>query len=517
MKKVSVAITLASLTTLAVLSCAGDSDKRPIGDGEGGGGAGGEAGESGATDEDAGGAAGVGQGGVGNGGVRGSGTGGVPSAGGSAGAPIGGSAGQPGAGGAGGAPTMGETFAATYCALVDACSDEWGTLIDAERCEEVVAQTGINPLGASLSRVRTLLGPLPRSRDASCTALVEELSCQELYLGAFANDVACWGLVEDTDCSERTTNCATGLVCGPVAESGPRCRQCADGVGRNCQLDTECSPDGSALCELEGVGGGNPQGTCIAASEGATCQQNRCGPNFACVAQECVTPPVDDEPCDSNDDCGALEAECQSLCVPLPGRNDYCEGGCKGALLCSSSAVIVAALVAPGGTCGDRPDLGQDCSGTCRAPYVCQGGQCRDPFALDEIGVGDQCADESCSGALCEFLFGVCVSSYCDTAGSNDCEPYIADGDQCPDGIGCNPATASCRAVAELGFVCAPHEEEGAPCDIEFPCRRPGLVCRGTCVGGIDDGLTCLGSDCEEGTCSATCVPEAEAAPLCAP
>jgi hypothetical protein len=61
--KAKAGITLACLTTLVVLSCAGDSDKRPVRGGEGGGG--GEAGESGSSDEEAGGTAGLGAAGLG--------------------------------------------------------------------------------------------------------------------------------------------------------------------------------------------------------------------------------------------------------------------------------------------------------------------------------------------------------------------------------------------------------------------------------------------------------------------
>ncbi|HEX9621824.1 MAG TPA: hypothetical protein VF989_16880 [Polyangiaceae bacterium] len=43
---------------------------------------------------------------------------------------------------------------------------------------------------------------------------------------------------------------------------------------------------------------------------------------------------------------------------------------------------------------------------------------------------------------------------------------HIPDGDPCPDGIGCNPATANCTTSEALpDSTCIPYERRGAPCD----------------------------------------------------
>jgi hypothetical protein len=367
---------------------------------------------------------------------------------------------------------------------------------------EAIEELGVTPMVTAFAvRGRTILGPLPPPRDASCKAVAEGLTCRELYLGAFANQVECWGLPEGGDCSERetSTRCAPEFVCGNATDNAPTCRQCASAVGGDCQVDAQCSADGSVLCDLSGAGGATP-GNCAAASNGATCLQDRCGPDFACVAQQCVDPPTGDDPCDSDSDCSLLEELCGDTCLTLPVRDQVCDGGCKGALLCSS-------------TCGDRPTLNQPCSGVCQGPYICQNNVCEDPLSIEPLGVGDVCADEGCAGRQCEFEFGTCVNSYCEiNVVPNVCTAYIPDTQACPNQIGCDPATSRC-----LDATCVEYDDSF--CDnVEVLCARPGSVCRGTCEGGDDDGLPCANPNaCEGGTCETACVPADDAPPLCVP
>lgn len=498
MKRATAASTLAALITALIVSC-GDDDQSPVGDGAAGeGGAAGEDGRAGESGSSNGAAGTAGQSG-GNGGTdtgpRTSGAGGV-SDGGAGGLPDGGAAGEPSAGGQ---PGMTPIFAEAYCNRIDACSEEWGVAIDPARCEEFIAY-----MGAPFSRdpgppPQPVLGPLPPDRVASCTALLDELDCPELYFGFFVFEAACWGLDEGADCSRAA--CAPEFACAPADANGPSCRRCTSALDQSCESHGDCSADRSLLCDLQGAGGGEDLGTCVVATEGAQCD-GACGPELACVDEQCVPPPGENEPCDNFIDCGRLVNTCQARsCVPLPGRDAECEGGCKGAFLCD-------------GTCGDRPGLGQECSGGCRAPYQCVQGQCRDPFAVAELQVGEVCAGASCAGTQCAFLFGLCADSYCNPA-ANLCAAYIPDGNACPDGIGCNPATADCTTSESFpALTCIPYERQGAPCNDASPCR-PGLLCQGRCEGGVYAGMPCLGPECEGGACNPTCVPDDQAPSLC--
>jgi hypothetical protein len=137
---------------------------------------------------------------------------------------------------------------------------------------------------------------------------------------------------------------------------------------------------------------------------------------------------------------------------------------------------------------------------------------------VEEIGLGDTCADSSC-GSACPFEYGICTDSYCNTVGDEPfvCTEYIADDDPCPNnGMGCNPATARCGFPqgGEETPTCIPLIGAGEPCSSTAACV-PGYSCFGTCPG--TDEQCFGGSSCGETVCNATCVQEDEVPTQCIP
>jgi hypothetical protein len=224
----------------------------------------------------------------------------------------------------------------------------------------------------------------------------------------------------DRDCLTEATPCAYEVLAGRLATNAP-CRsdyECPEDAG--CWADSElgynaCRPSTCVHVPQRGESCGQfpytycftgltcAQGVCVSQSdEGAACGATlpTCRSGLICFGETCGRR-IDGGACQVDEECVGTEychdtSECLPR-IPVGGSCDGATRGCAAFAACDSASMRCV----PGG------HLGQPCSSTVDARYVCVEGVCRDgtcrPRLPDGASCfnGSDCASNGCSGGAC--------------------------------------------------------------------------------------------------------------------
>lgn len=365
-----------------------------------------------------------------------------------------------------------------------------------------------------------------------------------------------------------TTFCTDGTACGPLETCDDGNFDNADGCNSSCQLefcgdgviqDTigEACDDGNQIdcdgcdsnctfsnvcsngiaCSLFGEACDDGVGFCIFGyDELRPCiQQSDCG-------GVCQTGPETGGRCFSNDDCGGAPDE--NECKLSGGCGGMCSGGALNGELCILNSDCPGACTPITGQ-GDPCNVEADCAPgmLCNQNQICQLPTLNDPCEIDgDCGIGGVCiASNGCNAGNSDedpdTCRNSCVLPFCgdgvtdistDTNGfgGETCDDAnTTSGDGCDANCtptGCNNGIVTDGEVCDLGpGMCVGGTDDGETCvtlddcrgfcfdDPSVPCTQETaiLLCNGTscvppsgCVGGNADGIGCR-FDCQVPSC----------------
>lgn len=233
-------------------------------------------------------------------------------------------------------------------------------------------------------------------------------------------------------------------------------------------------------------------GTCQTwREEGETCASGECGPELACVNEECVARGAEGDDCAQEDACQA-GLECVGNVCHVPSQpGDACWNE-----PCSSGFNCIA------GECGTKVEVGHVCTWR----YDCSDdGRCLD---RDGDGPGGlECGPIGELGDSCGQPLDCGPDFYCEREGqdSGTCESRLpvsaeCDRDGCEPGSWCNYASGLCQARGEEGDDCMAGTMPGP-----HSACQPGLLCMtdGRChpIGEVGDPCRVREApSCVEGT-----------------
>lgn len=296
-------------------------------------------------------------------------------------------------------------------------------------------------------------------------------------------------------CYDGYAECVDGVCRGGAC---PRTCQQRGGVGDVCQVNTDCQ---STLYCRTGVATGTSQ--CAAyGAEGSTCSPTQwCGQGMHCVGTQCRTLPAADHPCvsgrcDDNSFCVAVDG---GTCEARRDAGVSCsdDAQCSNGLVCDTAANACVTL--------DLGSIGASCTRKQRCPT---GATCLiEPGLLVGVCGAPKRADEPCQAATDCQAHLTCTA----TDGGSVCGPRLDNQASCTVARDCHVLSAcvSGRCVDQptLGKDCSTTSNclFGACVDIGDAGSRciepqgPGQPCR--------TGQDCASSRCEQGLCTAACLP----------
>ncbi len=274
--------------------------------------------------------------------------------------------------------------------------------------------------------------------------------------------------------------------------------QCTAGACTGANNDALSCEDGDPCTDNTCSGG-----TCVTTNNTAACDDGDGNPctTGACSAGACVATNDDTQPCDDGNEC-ADDACVSGSCVGTPDDTNTCTDG----FLCTNDACV-------SGTCQGTP---KDCS---TFDGLCLAGFCNPGTGFCEAGPGDEgatcddgepCTDPgTCTAGECATILkdcssfddGICVLGVCNTtsgaceAGTKDCSAFDQQ---------CNPAV--CNTTSG---VCEPTPgNDGSACDDGDRCTINDTCSSGTCAGtpkSCND--TCNTGTCDSATGTCTMTP----------
>lgn len=330
---------------------------------------------------------------------------------------------------------------------------------------------------------------LDAARLATCTAAIEDASCQDLANLRLEIDPACSSYWRGTiaigeACAGGVANdCVAGAYCDFADETCPgtctaRPEPCVEGAcadGTFCNAEAKCAPRAALgeVCDYA-VEGAVDERACV---DAAHCVEGLCVARLAAGA-DCTN--QYERECPVGQACGDAM---QCVAVSQAGGPCNMVSHCGDGLFCDFTS----------GTCAERNGVGEACNdsfGMCGPGLECQAERCVDPSGLEipilplaevgelcagklcPLGASCQCADDDCVydekvctlgpalGEPCEdFLFSdyspfVCREGLCDIFGSLTCVMPGGPGAACE-----GTQTLGCGAFICLDGQCATLEE----------------------------------------------------------
>ena len=283
---------------------------------------------------------------------------------------------------------------------------------------------------------------------------------------------------------------------------------CVGGPAPNCNDNNPCTDDG---CD--------PATGCENTNNGAPCDDNdACTTDDTCSGGSCHGGPPTN--CDDNNACTHDSCDTQTGCDHQPVGGSCCnvDGDCVDTDACTTNNRCVAnQCVSDPVDCNDHNDCTDDgCDPVEGCTNVDNSNPCDDGSACTE---GDACAGGSCVGAFIDCRDGnVCTDDSCDPSTGCVNDPNTApcnDNDACTTVDACvdkecvgsvppncddqNPCTDD-ACVAPGGCVST---NNAVPCSDDDPCTENDTCAGGSCVPGPDKDCNDL-NGCTDDTCNVT-------------